>query len=132
MVISFHSIGLASQFLHASEALHGDIGMLNQKDIVICLSKNGSSTEIHALIPPVRKKEAYFIAITAEKQSELAKKYDSILLISEKNEADKQNLIPTISTTSQLALGDALLIALTELKKNSREDFSHAIIPEEL
>lgn len=124
MVASFHSIGMSSQFLHAAEALHGDIGMLNEKDIVICLSKSGSSPEIRALIPLVKKKAAYFIAITAEKQSELAKKSDSVLLISEKNEADKQNLIPTVSTTSQLALGDALLIALTELKKISSEDFA--------
>lgn len=125
IVASFHSIGVRSQFLHASEAIHGDIGMLKKEDLVICLSKSGNSPEIRSLVPHLKKRAAYLVAITAEKESYLARKSDVVLIVYEKNEADKQNLIPTISTTSQLALGDALLVAIAELNEISKEDFAY-------
>lgn len=123
IVASLNSIGITSQFLHASEAIHGDLGLLNAEDLVLCLSKSGNSPEVQYLVP-LLKRASQLIAITSNAGSVLARQADIVLLTSDKREADAHDLIPTTSTTSQLAMGDALLVSLAELGQFSKEKFA--------
>ncbi|XOD69560.1 MAG: KpsF/GutQ family sugar-phosphate isomerase [Flavobacteriales bacterium AspAUS03] len=123
IVASLNSIGVPSQFLHAAEAIHGDLGMLNPEDVIICLSKSGNSPEIQYLTP-LLKGTAQLITITSNAKSILAQQSDIVLLTPSAQEADAHDLIPTTSTTVQLAMGDALVVALTKLNQFSKKNFA--------
>jgi arabinose-5-phosphate isomerase len=118
------STGTASYFLHASDGVHGDIGIVHKEDVVICLSKSGNSDELFNLLPIFKRIGIPIISITANLDSALAKHSTIVLTIGTKEEACPHDLAPTTSTTAMLALGDALAIALLEKRRFSREDFA--------
>jgi arabinose-5-phosphate isomerase len=118
------STGTASYFLHATEGVHGDLGIVHKDDVVICLSKSGNTDELYRLLPIFKKIGVKIIAITANTGSSLAKHSDVVLDIGKKDEACPYDLAPTSSTTASLVLGDALAIALLKKRNFSEEDFS--------
>lgn len=118
------STGTASYFLHASDGVHGDIGIVHKDDVVICLSKSGNSDELFNLLPIFKRIGVPIISITANLESSLANHSDIVLSIGAREEACPHDLAPTTSTTAMLALGDALAIALLEKRKFTREDFA--------
>lgn len=124
MVATFNSTGTRSQFLHAAEAIHGDLGLLDKDDIVICVSKSGNSQEIKDLAPLLKKNAKALIAMTGNLESDLAKHADVILNLAISREACPNNLAPTSSTTVQLVMGDALAVALMKIKNFTSEDFA--------
>jgi arabinose-5-phosphate isomerase len=118
------STGTPSLFLHPSEGLHGDLGMVTKHDVVIAISNSGESDEVINLIPSIKKIGAKMIAIVKNSQSTLATNSDIVLNIGNVKEACPLGLAPTTSTTVTLALGDALSIALLEARKFQPEDFA--------
>ncbi|MDZ7359756.1 MAG: KpsF/GutQ family sugar-phosphate isomerase [candidate division KSB1 bacterium] len=118
------STGTAAIFLHAAEAAHGDLGMVMPGDVVICISKSGSSEEFYALVPILKRLETPIIAMTGNQHSPLAERADVVLDISVAKEACPHNLAPTASTTAALVMGDALAVALVEKRHFRREDFA--------
>ncbi len=118
------STGTASYFLHASDGLHGDLGVVHKDDVAICLSKSGSSDELFILLPVFQRLEVPVIAITANPDSPLAHHSDVVLNIGVKEEACPHDLSPTTSSTAMLAMGDALAIALLEKRHFTKEDFA--------
>ncbi len=124
MVATFNSTGTPSLFLHASEAIHGDLGMVQADDIVLCISKSGNSPEIKILVPLVKRFGNTLIAMTGNISSFLAKESDYILNTTVDAESCPHNLAPTNSTTAQLVMGDALAICLMHLRNFTREDFA--------
>ncbi|MDZ7292050.1 MAG: KpsF/GutQ family sugar-phosphate isomerase [candidate division KSB1 bacterium] len=118
------STGTAAIFLHAAEAAHGDLGMVMHGDVVICISKSGSTEEFYTLIPLLKRLETPIIAMTGNHHSPLAERADVVLDISVEREACPHDLAPTASTTVTLAMGDALAVALLEQREFSREDFA--------
>jgi len=124
IVATFNSTGTRSQFLHAAEAIHGDLGLLDTKDVVICISKSGNSQEIKDLAPILKKNSSALIAITGNTASDLAKHADVVLDVTVSKEACPNNLAPTSSTTAQLVMGDALAVALMKLNNFTGEDFA--------
>lgn len=124
MVATFNSTGTPSQFLHAAEAIHGDLGLLQPEDVVICVSKSGNSQEIKDIAPILKKKAAALIGLTGNSDSELAKYSDVVLNVNISREACPNNLAPTSSTTAQLVMGDALAVALMKIKHFESEDFA--------
>jgi arabinose-5-phosphate isomerase len=124
MVATLNSTGTTSVFMHAADAAHGDLGVIDKEDVVIILSKSGETEEIKALIPMIRSIEVPTIAVVGVKASFLDRKADISLHIPTQEEADPHNLAPTSSTTSQLALGDALAIALLDYRGFTREQFA--------
>lgn len=124
IVATMNSTGTPSLFLHASEAIHGDLGMLQKEDIVICISKSGNSPEIKVLVPLLKRFGNILIAITGNMSSFLAKEADHILNTTIEAEACPLNLAPTNSTTAQLVMGDALAVCLMELRDFKAEDFA--------
>jgi arabinose-5-phosphate isomerase len=118
------STGTAAIFLHAAEAAHGDLGMVMPGDVVICISKSGSSEEFYALVPILKRLETPIIAMTGNQHSPLAERADVVLDISVAKEACPHDLAPTASTTAALVMGDALAVALVEKRHFSREDFA--------
>jgi len=124
MVATFNSTGTPSQFLHAAEAIHGDLGLLQPEDVVICVSKSGNSQEIKDIAPILKKKAAALIGLTGNSDSELAKHSDVVLNVNISREACPNNLAPTSSTTAQLVMGDALAVALMKIKHFESEDFA--------
>ncbi|MDR0994044.1 MAG: KpsF/GutQ family sugar-phosphate isomerase [Verrucomicrobiota bacterium] len=118
------STGAAATVLHPSEAMHGDLGLLREKDAVIVLSYSGESDEIVHLLPLIKRTEVRIIALTGDLQSTLARHADILLDASVEKEACPFNLVPTASTTVCLALGDALAVALLDARGLSREDFA--------
>ncbi len=124
IVATMNSTGTPSLFLHASEAIHGDLGMIQKDDVVICISKSGNSPEIKALIPFLKSYGHTLIAITGNMTSFLAKNSDLVLNTTIDAEACPNNLAPTNSTTAQLVMGDALSICLMELRDFKAEDFA--------
>lgn len=124
IVATFNSTGTPSMFLHAAEAIHGDLGMVQPGDIVICISKSGNSPEIKVLAPIIKSFGNTLIGMTANEQSFLAQESDLILLAYVENESCPNGLAPTNSTTAQLVLGDALAICLMELRNFKSEDFA--------
>jgi arabinose-5-phosphate isomerase len=121
---TFSSTGTTSIFLHPSEALHGDLGMVEPGDTIVLIGKSGESDEIIGILPVLKKLRCKLIAITANKESTLAKHSDVVLYTPIEKEACSLNLAPTASTTSALAVGDALAIALMQYKNFSRQDFA--------
>ena len=118
------STGTPAVYVHAGEALHGDIGIISAKDVLIAIGKSGESGELNTLLPIVRKIGAKIIAITASAQSRMAKSSDIVLELKIPREACPLNLAPTSSTTASLVLGDAIAVALMKLKKVSTEDYA--------
>lgn len=124
MVATFNSTGTPSMFLHASEAIHGDLGMIQGDDIIICISKSGNSPEIKVLVPLLKRFGNTLIAITGNMTSFLAKGSDFVLNTTVETEACPNNLAPTNSTTAQLVMGDALAVCLMEMRDFKAEDFA--------
>ncbi len=124
IVATMNSTGTPSLFLHASEAIHGDLGMVQPDDVVICISKSGNSPEIKVLVPILKQFGNFLIAITGNTTSFLAKGADYILDTTVDNESCPNNLAPTNSTTAQLVMGDALAVCLMELSDFKATDFA--------
>ncbi len=124
IVATFNSTGTPAIFMHAADAIHGDLGTVQRNDVVICLSKSGNTEEIKMLIPLIKRGNNKLIGITGNMESPLAKQADFVLNTFVEKEACPNNLAPTTSTTAQLVMGDALAIALLQLKGFSSEDFA--------
>jgi arabinose-5-phosphate isomerase len=124
IVATFNSTGTPSLFMHAADAIHGDLGMIQQDDVVIILSKSGESPEIRALVQLIRNFGNTIIAMVGNTHSSLAQQASLILDTTVEQEACPNNLAPTSSTTAQLVMGDALAICLMELKGFRSEDFA--------
>jgi len=121
---TLNSTGQAALFLHAADAIHGDLGMVRADDIVLCLSKSGETPEIKVLLPLLRNFGNLIIAMTANRHSALAKAADYVLWTPVSQEADPNNLAPTTSTTAQMTLGDALAVSLLTLRGFTPSDFA--------
>ena len=124
IVASLNSTGTPALFLHAADAIHGDIGMVQNDDIVLIISKSGDSPEIKVLVPIIRNFKNQIIAICGNMKSYLAKTADITLNTTVSAEACPNNLAPTSSTTAQIVMGDALTICLMELKGFTADDFA--------
>ena len=124
IVATMNSTGTPSIFMHAADAIHGDLGIIQKDDVVICISKSGNTPEIKILIPLLKREGNPLIAITANKDSFLGLQSDFILLAYTKEEACPNNLAPTTSTTAQLVLGDALAVSLMRMKQFGSKDFA--------
>ena len=124
IVATLNSTGTPSLFLHAAEAIHGDLGMVQPGDVVICISKSGNSPEIKVLVPLLKRFGNQLIGMTANKNSFLGKESDYVLNAYVENESCPNNLAPTNSTTAQLVLGDALAVCLMEMRDFKSEDFA--------
>src|SRR5690606_1829693 len=124
IVATLNSTGTPSVFMHAAEAVHGDLGMITKNDCILCISKSGNSPEIKVLVPLLKREGNMLIGMTGNESSFLGKNSDFILNVFVEKEADPNNLAPTTSTTVQLALGDALAVALIELRKFTANDFA--------
>src|SRR5690606_27663574 len=124
IVATMNSTGTPAIFMHAADAIHGDLGMLQSDDLVIALSKSGNSPEIKVIIPLLKQSGNKLIAFVGDINSYLAKQADFILNTTVEKEACPLNLAPTTSTTAQLAMGDALAISLLECRSFSNTDFA--------
>ncbi|WP_300438466.1 KpsF/GutQ family sugar-phosphate isomerase [Christiangramia sp.] len=124
IVATLNSTGTPSIFMHAADAIHGDLGIVQDNDIVICISKSGTSPEIQVLVPLIKNFNNTLIALTGNKESFLGKEADYVLNCYIEKEACPNNLAPTTSTTAQMVIGDALAICLLNLKGFSSKDFA--------
>ncbi len=124
MVATFNSTGTPSLFMHAADAIHGDLGLVQDGDVVLCISKSGNSPEIKALVPLVKSMGNPLIGMVGNLDSFLAQRADHVLNTTVDREACPNNLAPTTSTTAQLAMGDALAICLMEERGFSASDFA--------
>ncbi len=124
MVATFNSTGQPAVFLHAADAIHGDLGNIQEGDVVICISKSGNTPEVKALVPFIKNMGNKIIALTGNPNSFLAIKSDFILDVSVEKEACPNNLAPTSSTTAQLVMGDAIAVSLLACKDFTEEDFA--------
>jgi arabinose-5-phosphate isomerase len=124
IVATLNSTGTPSVFLHAADAIHGDIGMIQQMDVVMILSKSGDSPEIKVLVPIIKNFKNTIIAICGNMQSYLAKAADFVLNTTVDEEACPNNLAPTSSTTAQMVMGDIIAICLMNLKGFGSDDFA--------
>ncbi len=124
IVATLNSTGTPSVFMHAADALHGDLGMVQEDDVVVILSKSGSSPEIKALVPLIKNFGNTLIAVVGNTTSYLAQHADYILNTTVTQEACPHNLAPTSSTTAQMVMGDALAVCLMELKGFKEGDFA--------
>lgn len=124
IVATMNSTGTPAVFMHAADAIHGDLGNIQKNDVVICISKSGNTPEIKVLLPLIRNYGNKIIAITGNEQSFLGEHADFTLSSFVEKEACPNNLAPTTSTTAQLVIGDALAICLLNLKDFSSKDFA--------
>ncbi len=124
IVATFNSTGSPALFLHASEAIHGDLGMVQPQDVVICISKSGNSPEIKVLVQILKQFGNKLIAITGNMSSFLAQNSDFVLNTTVDTEICPLNLAPTNSTTAQLVMGDALAVTLMQMNGFNAEDFA--------
>ncbi len=124
IVGTFNSTGTPSVFMHAADAVHGDLGILRKDDVVLCLSNSGNTAEIKVLIPFLKLGGNPLIAIVGNEDSFLGKQADYILNTGIHKEACPNNLAPTSSTTAQLVMGDALAVALLEYRGFTEQDFA--------
>jgi len=124
IVATLNSTGTPSIFMHAADAIHGDLGIVQNDDIVICISKSGNSPEIQVLVPLIKNFNNTLIGLTGNKDSFLGKEADYVLNCYVEKEACPNNLAPTTSTTAQMVMGDALAICLLNLKGFSSKDFA--------
>jgi len=124
IVATLNSTGTPAIFMHAADAIHGDLGLILEDDIVICISKSGDTPEIKVLVPLIKNGPNKMIAITGNPDSFLGQQADFVLNTYVEKEACKNNLAPTTSTTAQLVIGDALAVCLLELRGFSSKDFA--------
>ena len=124
MVATFNSTGQPAVFLHAADAIHGDLGNIQEGDVVICISKSGNTPEVKALVAFIKYMGNKIIALTGYPKSFLAIESDFTLDVSVEKEACPNNLAPTSSTTAQLVMGDAIAVSLLACKNFSEEDFA--------
>ncbi|CAA9240824.1 MAG: D-arabinose 5-phosphate isomerase [uncultured Adhaeribacter sp.] len=124
IVATLNSTGTPAMFMHAADAIHGDLGMIQRGDFVICLSKSGNTPEIKVLTPLLKRKEVPLAALVGNTNSYLAQHADYVLNATVAKEACPHNLAPTTSTTAALALGDALAICLLEFRNFGTHDFA--------
>ena len=124
IVATMNSTGTPAVFMHAADAIHGDLGNIQQNDVVICISKSGNTPEIKVLLPLIKNYGNKIIAITGNNDSFLGEHADHTLSSFVEKEACPNNLAPTTSTTAQLVIGDALAICLLNLKDFSSKDFA--------
>lgn len=124
IVSTFNSTGTPAIFMHAADAIHGDLGIIQPEDIIICISKSGNTPEIKVLIPLIKNLGNKLIAITSEAKSTLAIQSDYFLNVYVDREACPNNLAPTSSTTAQLVMGDALAVCLLECRGFTAQDFA--------
>lgn len=124
IVATLNSTGTPSQFLHAAEAIHGDLGVIQKNDVVLCISNSGNSPEIAYLLPFLKDYSSALIGMTGNLKSKLAEASDVVLDSSVKVEACPNKLAPTSSTTVQMAIGDALAVCLMELMNFKEQDFA--------
>ncbi|MFW6134877.1 MAG: KpsF/GutQ family sugar-phosphate isomerase [Elusimicrobiota bacterium] len=118
------STGTPSIFLHAAEGLHGDLGAIDSKDVLLILSYSGTTDEIASMLPYIKRLDIPVISITGNKNSELAKSCDAVIEVKVEKEACPMNMVPTASTTAMLAVGDALAICVLEEKGFKPDDFA--------
>lgn len=124
IVATLNSTGTPAIFMHAADAIHGDLGIIQENDVVVCISKSGNTPEIKVLLPLIKNYGNKIIAITGNPESFLATNADFMLNSFVEKEADPNNLAPTSSTTAQLVMGDALAICLLKLNNFSSKDFA--------
>jgi arabinose-5-phosphate isomerase len=124
IVATLNSTGTPSVFMHAADAIHGDLGLILEDDTVICISKSGNTPEIKVLVPLIKSAKNKMIAITGNIDSYLGVQSDYVLNAFVEKEACPNNLAPTTSTTAQLVIGDALAVCLLELRGFSKKDFA--------
>jgi arabinose-5-phosphate isomerase len=124
IVATLNSTGSPAIFLHAADAIHGDLGIVQQEDVVMIISKSGESPEIKVLVPLIKNFGNCLISITGTMNSYLAKKSDFVLNTTVDQEACPNNLAPTTSTTAQLVMGDAIAVCLMEKRGFAMEDFA--------
>ncbi|OKL39167.1 KpsF/GutQ family sugar-phosphate isomerase [Pontibacter flavimaris] len=124
IVATLNSTGTPALFMHAADAIHGDLGMIQPEDFVICISKSGNTPEIKVLVPLLKRKGSKLAALVSSTDSYLAQSADFILNANVEREACPHNLAPTTSTTAALALGDALAVSLLEARGFSSSDFA--------
>ncbi|HHH50051.1 MAG TPA: KpsF/GutQ family sugar-phosphate isomerase [Saprospiraceae bacterium] len=124
IVATLNSTGTPSIFMHAADAIHGDLGMIQPADIVLCISKSGETAEIKVLVPLLKHLGNQLIGMASNKNSFLAKQADYLLHTPVSKEADPNNLAPTASTTAQLVMGDALATSLLALNGFTPNDFA--------
>ena len=124
LVATFNSTGQPALFMHAADALHGDLGNVQNNDMVMCISKSGNTAEIKALLPLLKGMGNDLVAMTGNIDSYLAQQSDYVLNTSVDKEACPNNLAPTSSTTAQLVMGDALAVCLLECRNFSDADFA--------
>ena len=124
MVATLNSTGQPAVFLHAADAIHGDLGNIQHDDVVICISKSGNTPEVKALVPFIKNMGNQIIALTGNLQSFLAQEADFIIDVSIDKEACPHNLAPTSSTTAQLVMADAIAVSLLACKDFSDADFA--------
>ncbi|WP_299251727.1 KpsF/GutQ family sugar-phosphate isomerase [uncultured Lacinutrix sp.] len=124
IVATMNSTGTPAVFMHAADAIHGDLGLILEDDVVICISKSGNTPEIKVLVPLIKNAKNKMIAITGNKDSFLGTHADYVLNAFVAKEACPNNLAPTTSTTAQLVIGDALAVCLLEIRGFSSKDFA--------
>jgi arabinose-5-phosphate isomerase len=124
IVATLNSTGTPAIFMHAADAIHGDLGIIQENDVVVCISKSGNTPEIKVLLPLIKNYGNKIIAITGNSASFLGMNADFMLNSFVEKEADPNNLAPTTSTTAQLVMGDALAICLLHLNNFSSQDFA--------
>jgi arabinose-5-phosphate isomerase len=124
IVATLNSTGTPAVFMHAADAIHGDLGIIQKDDIVICLSKSGETAEIKVLLPLLKQQGSLLIALVGNTGSYLAKQADYVLNSTVTHEACPNNLAPTSSSTAQLVMGDALAVSLLECRGFSAKDFA--------
>ena len=124
IVATLNSTGTPAVFMHAADAIHGDLGTIQKDDVVICISKSGNTPEIKMLVPLIKSGKNLLVGMTGDPGSYLAEQADFVLNTYVEKEACPHNLAPTTSTTAQLVIGDALAICLLELRGFSSVDFA--------
>jgi len=124
IVATLNSTGTPSIFMHAADAIHGDLGIIQQNDLIIAISKSGNTPEIKVLVPFLKQTKNVLVALVGNTDSYLAKNADYILNTTVEKEACPNNLAPTSSTTAQLAMGDALAVVLQECRDFTDKDFA--------
>ncbi|MCH7404718.1 KpsF/GutQ family sugar-phosphate isomerase [Belliella aquatica] len=124
IVATLNSTGTPALFMHAADAIHGDLGMIQKNDFVICISKSGNTPEIKVLVPLLKRLGSKLIALVSNVESYLAEHADYVLNATIEEEACPNNLAPTTSTTVHMAMGDALAVCLLEARGFSSQDFA--------
>jgi arabinose-5-phosphate isomerase len=124
IVATLNSTGTPAIFMHAGDAIHGDLGIVQKDDVVICISKSGNTPEVKVLVPLIKNSDNKIIALTGNKDSYLAKNAHFVLNAYVEHEACPNDLAPTTSTTAQLVMGDALAVCLLEMREFTSKDFA--------